>query len=464
MTKRLIAGIACLALMAAAAPAREGRIPGPSARSTPQAKSGPKAVRRAATKRPRNKGEAPALVKTYAAMPADERLAIQSNLAWTGYYDGPPGGTSDDGRLIDAVKLFQKALKDKDTGVLDDEQRGHLAAAAEPHQQTVGWRVIDDPRTGARFGLPEKLVSPLGGSRTGDTWISGHGQVRIESFRLNEASLPALFDEERKTPRGRYATSRVLAPDSFVISGTQGLKNFVVRAQSSGAEIRGITILYDQAMTGIMASVAVAVANSFQGFPDPNTAPLPGQRRAVEYSTALVVDRSGDLITAGQGAAGCEALIVPGFGHAVRIAEDNTSDLALIRLYGGRNLLPAALAGDYGKGEGDNVTLVGIADPAAQPTSGLVTKATAHLDGQALAPAPDPGFSGAAVLDAQGRFVGMVDLRSAAVAGTGAPTWQATLVPAATVRDFLSAHGITPVSSGDGPIDQSVVRVICVRK
>jgi len=49
------------------------------------------------------------------------------------------------------------------------------------------------------------------------------------------------------------------------------------------------------------------------------------------------------------------------------------------------------------------------------------------------------------------------------VAGTGAISQQATLIPAAAVRAFLAAHGIAAATS-DGAIDQSVMRVICVRK
>ena len=89
-----------------------------------------------------------------------------------------------------------------------------------------------------------------------------------------------------------------------------------------------------------MAPVALAMANSFQGFPDPNAIP-PEEQRAVEYGTAIVVDRSGDLLTTQAATADCEAIMVPGFGHAVRISTDKTGDLALIRLYGARNLQPS---------------------------------------------------------------------------------------------------------------------------
>jgi hypothetical protein len=40
---------------------------------------------------------------------------------------------------------------------------------------------------------------------------------------------------------------------------------------------------------------------------------------------------------------------------------------------------------------------------------------------------------------------------------------QAALIPADTIRSFLTAQGITP-SASRTPIDQSVLRVICVRK
>jgi len=454
--RRMTAIIACLALAGAPALAREAKPhkPVPAGAKAPH-----KTAQKPAAKEAAGRKAPAAVANAYATMPPDERLAIQSDLAWLGYYDGPPGGDFGDQRVIDAVKLLQKNNKGRDTGILDEAARARLAAAAQAAQRSVGWKIIDDPATGARFGLPEKLVSALGPSRTGSRWISGHGQIEIDVFRLGEASLPALFAEEKKAPRGRYADWSMLQADSFVMTGTQGLKYFVVRAEASGSEVRGITILYDQATAGIMAPVAVATANSFQGFPDPN-AVAPGRQRAVAYGTAIVVDQSGDLITALQNASACATITVPGFGHAGRIADDTGSGLALIRLYGARNLIPAALNGGS---QGDDLSLVGIADPAAQAGGDAVTQAAAHLNGQALEPVPKPGFAGAAAIDAQGRFAGMVALTSLADAATAPAVQQATLVPAAAVRAFLAAHAITP-AAGQGAIEHSVVRVICVRE
>ncbi len=351
------------------------------------------------------------------------------------------------------VVAAKPASDDPDSAVetIGAPSQGALAAA--------GWRIIDDLVTGARLGLPSALVPKTAPARMGSRWTSRQGQIDIETFRLHEGALPALFDAEKKTRR-RIVAHSTLTPDSFVMSGMQGLKRFIVRVQSSGSELRGITILFDQATEGIMAPIAAAMANTYQGFPDPSAAPPPGLRRSVEYGTAVVVTGQGHLITSAQIADGCQAITIPGIGHAERIAEDKTNDIALLRVYGAPGLLPAALAGDGGAG--DDFTLVGIADPLAQAGGGAVTRAPARRSAQGLDPAPKLGFSGAAAVDAQGRFAGMVDLKSTAVAGTGAVS-QATLIPAETLRAFLQAQNIA-LTTGRNAIDTSVVRVICVRK
>jgi hypothetical protein len=345
------------------------------------------------------------------------------------------------------------ATDDPDSAVetIGPPSQGALAAA--------GWRIIDDLVTGARLGLPSALVPKTAPARMGSRWTSGQRQIDIETFRLHEGALAALFEAEKKVRR-RTVEHSTLTSDSFVMSGMQGLKRFIVRVQSSGGELRGVTILFDQAIEGVMAPIGAAMANSYQGFPDPSATPPPGLRRSVEYGTAIVVSGQGHLITSAQIADGCQAIAIPGFGHAERIAADKANDIALLRVYGARDLLPAALAGD--SGTGDDLTLVGIADPLAQAGGGAITRAPAHRNVLGLDPAPKLGFSGAAAVDAQGRFAGMVDLQSTAVAGAGAVN-QVTLIPVETLRTFLQAQNIA-LTTGRGAIDQSVVRVVCVRK
>ncbi len=326
-------------------------------------------------------------------------------------------------------------------------------------QEAVGWELIEDAKTGVRLGVPEKLVPHLGTSRSGTRWSSTQGQIQIETFRLAEAALPALFDEERKSWHRQVASSN-LKPDSFFILGSQGLKNFVVRAEARGTEVRGVTVLYDQATEGTMSNVAVAVANAFVGFPDPTALPPVGLRRRVDYGSAIVVSRDGVLITAASVADECEAITVPPFGHAERVAEDEASGLALLRLYGARNLIPAPLADT--RVENGDVTLIGVADPLAQ-SGDAATAISAHLSAQLLEPVPKLGFSGAAVVDARGGLAGVVDLRPTVVAGASAGQAVA-MVPVESVRAFLKAQRVAPPVGERGGINQAVLRVICVRK
>ena len=445
--KPRIASIA-VGLLLAAAPAfaQQSRKSSPSAAAkTVHANPAPQ----------KSSSELPAALTT---LPDARRLAIQGDLVWLGGFEGLSAEEFDK-HTDDAIKTFQRHINVKETGVLDDQARALLAQAAQAPQAAAGWRVIDDTTTGARLGIPEKLVPRTSAGRIGSRWSSALGQIQIETFRLHEASLPALFDQEKKTSK-RYIGYSALSPDSFAITGEQKLKMFVERAQSSGSEVRGVTIYYDQATEGTVASIAVAVADTFVGFPDQAVVALPG-RRGVEYGSAIVATNHGDLIAVDDATNDCQSIMVPGLGHADRVAEDKADNLALLRVYGARNLVPAALGGETGAGA---LTLYGIADPLAQPGDAAVSGAAAQLTAQGLTPAPKLGFAGAAAFDAQGRFAGIVELKPPVVAGTQPVTLGAALVPADTVRAFLTAQGIALAAAGSAPIEQSIGRVICVRK
>lgn len=389
-------------------------------------------------------------------IPDAQRLAI-ADLIWLGGFDGMSAEECD-GHAADAIKAFQRRTGSKDTGVLSDQDRAALAQAAAVPEAAAGWRLTDDTATGAFLGVPEKLVPRASSTRTGSRWTSPQGQIQIETFRLHDASLPSLFDQEKKTAK-RYVAYSALNANSFVIIGEQKLKLFVERAQMNGNEIRGVTVAYDQATAGTIAPVAVAVSDSFDGFPDV-TGSIPARQRGVQYGTAVVVGRNGELIAPEDVTEDCQAIAVPGFGHADRIAEDKADDLALLRLYGARNLTPATI--DGATSASGALELYGIADPLSQSGGTAVSSAAAQASAQGLDPAPKLGFSGAAAVDAQGHFAGIVELKSPVVAGPGGAP-QAALIPAAVVRSFLQAQGITP-ADGHAAMAESIVRVICVRK
>jgi peptidoglycan hydrolase-like protein with peptidoglycan-binding domain len=413
----------------------------------------------------------PALQKpeeTANAMAQAERLALQSDLAWVGQYNGAITGDASE-RMVNAIKEFQKTRGGKPTGVLNPQERSVLADTARRKQESVGWKIQTDPGSGVRLGLPTKLVPQQVSDANGTKWTSPTGTIQIQLARRKEAN-PAtarLAEREKKEP-GRTIDYSVVKPDFFVLSGRQGLKKFYMRGTFKGDEVRILTIMYDQATENTVEPVVIAMSSAFTAFPQPARVAGPPPRKSVEYGTGVVVSEDGAIVTDRLITDGCVTIAITGHGNADRIAEDKAHDLALLRIYGARGLKPINLAGTAAK---TTLDLTGIADPQNQggaATVSSVKTSVAQLDGGndvALTSAPAAGFSGSAALDADGKFAGVALLKPVQVAGpaNGAPAPHAVLVTSDTVRGFLKANGVNAIG-GSPDAKASVVRVICVRK
>jgi peptidoglycan hydrolase-like protein with peptidoglycan-binding domain len=403
------------------------------------------------------------------AMAQGERQAIQSDLAWVGQYNGAITGEVSE-RMVAAIKEFQKARGGKQTGVLNPQERSVLAETARHRQDNVGWKIVTDPGTGARLGVPTKLVPQQSSDANGAQWSSSTGTIQIQLARRKEAgpTTAKLAEREKKDPPGRTIDYTVVKPDFFVLSGMQGLKKFYLRGTFKGDEVRILTILYDQATEGTVEPVVIAMSSAFNPFPTGAQIAGPPPRKTVEYGTGVVVSEDGAIVTDRQITDGCLAVVIAGYGNADRLAEDKEHDLALLRIYGARGLKPLGLANGAVK---SGVELTGIVDPQSQGGGAAASsvKASVATVGSgselALSPAPAVGFSGAAVLDADGKFAGLALLKPVIVAGppSAAPAAQAALIPAESVREFLKANGVN-TADGSSDAKASVVRVICVRK
>jgi peptidoglycan hydrolase-like protein with peptidoglycan-binding domain len=406
---------------------------------------------------------------TASAMAQGERLALQSDLAWVGQYNGAITGEVSE-RMVAAIKEFQKGKGGKQTGVLNPQERGVLADTAKRRQENVGWKIVTDPGTGARLGIPTKLAPQQSSDANGAKWTSSTGTIQIQLARRKEANptTAKLAEREKKEPAGRNIDYTVVKPDFFVLSGMQGLKKFYLRGTFKGDEVRILTILYDQATENTVEPVVIAMSSAFNPFPSGAQAAGPPPRKTVEYGTGVVVSDDGTIIADRQVTDGCLAVAIAGFGNADRVAEDKDHDLALLRIYGARGLKPLALSNGVAK---SGVEITGIADPqnqgggaAASSVKASVTQVGSGSD-LALAPAPAVGFSGAAALDGDGKFAGIALLKTVVVAGppNATPAAQAALVPADTVREFLKANGVD-AAGGSPDAKAALVRVICVRK
>ena len=164
------------------------------------------------------------------AMAQAERQAIQSDLAWVGQYNGAITGEVSE-RMVESIKEFQKARGGKQTGVLNPQERSVLAETARRRQDTAGWKIVTDAGTGARLGIPTKLVPQQSSDANGAKWSSPTGTIQIQLSRRKEANptTAKLAEREKKEPAGRAVDYTVVKPEFFVLSGLQGLKKFYVR-------------------------------------------------------------------------------------------------------------------------------------------------------------------------------------------------------------------------------------------
>jgi peptidoglycan hydrolase-like protein with peptidoglycan-binding domain len=404
------------------------------------------------------------------AMAQGERLALQSDLAWVGEYNGAITGDVSD-RMVAAIKEYQKNKGGKQTGVLNPQERAVLAETARRRQENVGWKIVTDAGTGVRLGIPTKLVPQQASDANGTKWTSPTGTTQVLLTRRKEASptTAKLADKEKKEP-GRTVDYTVVKPDFFVLSGLQNLKKFYLRGTFKGDEVRIMTILYDQAVENTVEPVVIAMSSAFNAFPTGAMGPAP--RKTVEYSTGLVVTDDGAILADREANDGCQAISIQGFGRADLVDDDRDRGLALLHIYGVSGLKPLNLAGGTAKA---SVDITGIADPQSQGGAAAVSSTKAQVTqvgtggDLALSPAPGVGFSGAPALDESGKFAGVALLKpvvvatATAIATSAVPASQSVLVTADTVREFLKANEIT-ANGTSTDAKAAVVRVICVRK
>lgn len=394
-----------------------------------------------------------------------DRLSIQSDLAWVGLYNGAINGEVSD-RMVAAIKAFQKDHgAPRQTGVLNPKERDTLSDAARKLQDNVGWKIVSDPQTGARVGLPTKLVPIIiSDPNSGTKWSSSSGSIQVEVTRRKEAgaTTASVADKEKKA-NARKTDYSVIKPDFFVLSGSQGLKKFYIRGQTRDSEVRIMTILYDQATEGTMIPVSVAMSSAFNPFPGNAVAQNGPSRKKVEYSTGIVVNVNGAIIADRQATESCSSIVVQGYGNAERVADDETHELALLQIYGATGLKPMPMVASANAKPTAFVT--GVADPQSQGGRAAVSTVAESSNEGALVPDLGLGFSGAAAIDSEGKFTGMARIKPAVVAGPAntAPSSQAILVGADSVREFLKANAVLP-SGGPSDAKASVLRIICVRK
>src|SRR5580693_883789 len=199
----------------------------------------------------------------FLALPEATRKAAQEALVWLGLYVGVNDGDFGK-RTRDAILAFQASLKAPADGTLSAPELKALLAAAQKAREAAGFQVVSDPKTGAKIGAPLKLLSALAGARL--------------DFASNaDTDLGALYTRLSAATPTRKIAYKAIKPDAFfVVSGQDGPVKFYTRFDknpNANPPIRGFTFAYPASQTAILDRVAIAVANSFEPFPESAAAP-----------------------------------------------------------------------------------------------------------------------------------------------------------------------------------------------
>jgi hypothetical protein len=341
-----------------------------------------------------------------------------------------------------------------------------LLAAAQKARDAAGFQIVSDPKTGAKIGAPLKLLNARGGARL--------------DFASNaDPDLGALYGRLSTATPTRKIAYKAMKPDAFfVVSGQEGPVKFYTRFDKSptaNPPVRGFTFAYPASQTATLDRVAIAIANSFEPFPESAATPassagagaaappasnaVPPTAAPSPAATALVI-APGKALTALKGN-DCPNPTVG--GKPVRIERTDAATGLTI------------LAGDFASNGGaprlgspsPDLVILGFSGPRLAASSASL----ASDEGRPIVTAAlDKGAGGAPAFGRTGALVGLVApiagepkrVGGVALAGPHALIAQDALRAFLRVDESASGQG-APLSAGDiaAREKEALVAVFC---
>ena len=407
--------------------------------------------------------------------PEAEREAIQTGLVWTGDYTGAVDGTF--GRMtFEAIRAFQTRHAFTADGMPSAPALALLSKTAEEKRAAVDFRVVDDPATGVRIGLPLKLVGKPAKAEGGTRWVSKDGRIDYRTYAVPEQDLAQLFERLKKEGPGHKVGYAVLRADWFVIADTVGPKRGYQRFERVGAGVRGFIVYSDPKTAPTFDRVVIASAATFVAEPGkaPKVEDLPPSRPgaaspaerpttpeppATPPSTGTAA--TGLLVAPGRAVVvaavvdGCRALTVSGRPATVA-GLDDTKALALLSWADTAAVAPIRLSKPLPR-PGEPETVVARGATGTTASAGIATEAGVRV-------ALQRGGLSAPVIDRAGRLVGLVATapdETRAFAGV-VPAADYRLVPSSVLAAFVgrAGGGIEPAGSDVAVTSSAAVAVL----
>ncbi len=137
----------------------------------------------------------------FEALPEAERKAIQQDLGFATAFNGAALGTF--GPLtFNAIQNFEREQKLAVDGILSAEERKQLAAIAGNARRALRFAVLDDPRTGAKIGVPQNVFVKRETNNTGGSrWQTADGKATLDTIVARPARRCRRSMTGRRPPR-----------------------------------------------------------------------------------------------------------------------------------------------------------------------------------------------------------------------------------------------------------------------
>ena len=427
---------------------------------------------------------------SFESLPEAERKAIQTDLIWTGHFNGAASGSYGPltFRAINALKTSSKGAPD---GTLNPAERRALAQAAQAARDATGFRLIADDKTGARIGIPAKILPKRDVSPSGSRWQSEDGKVTLDTSSTPPSeTLEAVFEKATvPTPNNptRKITYKLLRPDFFVVTGETPTGKFYRRLAAGPSGLRGFSIGYDKALSGTIDKMVIAIASSFEPFP---TGPLPAAsavasasatptpsivaavpvRVTERYGVGLAVaDRV--AVTAAAAVDGCRSLRVG--GRAAKLRGSPEGGLALLDVEGGPAFAVSGLRTEA-PAERESLGLVAFGEESGKCAAVALPGQGVRIGAGVAVFAPlQPGQAGTPVFDRQGRPAGVVTGNPSdkvLIAGV-APQRAYAVADSAVLQGLMARAGLPSPAAASGPdlstgavvdkVAKSVLPIVC---
>ncbi len=371
----------------------------------------------------------------------EDRISIQLLLIFTGDYvalvDAAFGK-----RTYEGLQAFQYREGFQPDGVLNKREFEVLAAKGGSVMQKIGFEFRDEPTSGVRLGIPEKLFVSMEPVRRGVRWAAKNEKVELETLNIPnyETSYRRLYQRLATQSSKRRVEYKVFRNDYFVVSGINRGKNFYIRVFRTQIDSRGFSLSWNKGLDALMDRVAVAMSNSLTFYdgatsanlpkrPNQNlpTAPKSGRipkklspsnsppKTARSSGSGYFVTKQGHIATNAHVVEGCRTINVVGHGSARVLKADTNNDLAIVRVETNQKHSVATFR-PIPVRRGEEVYVLGFPFAAILGNNltiseGIVSS-PAGIGGDvrnfSLSAPVQPGNSGGPVLDASGTVIGTV--------------------------------------------------------